>query len=204
MKSMVRANGSEGHRKGLFGRLLRHGRREDGGSLVEMALILALVYLPMLFGIFEISYGVFVYNYVCNSSRQAARYAAVRGWNSCTIASTFVDCDVNPTGSTNSTPASTSGSQTLQNYIVNMRPPGIDPSKVTVTATWLTQTFNEASGFSVASWSACSTTDNVSTPCNIPGYAVQVQVTYNFQLSIPFVGQKTLPITGVSQMMIDE
>lgn len=201
---MLRANGGEVRRTGLLRRLLRHGRREDGGSLVEMALVLAFVYLPMLFGIFEVSYGVFVYNYVCNASRQAARYAAVRGLNSCTIASTFVDCNLNPTGSTNSTPASTSGSQTLQNYIVNARPPGIDPGKLTVTGTWMTQSFNEASGFSVASWSACSTTDNTATPCNLPGYAVQVQVTYNFPLNIPFVGQKTLPITGVAQMMIDE
>ena len=203
MKSMVRTNGSEVRRQGWFGLLLHHGRREDGGSIVEMAMVF-VVYIPILFGIFEISYGLFVYNYVCNSSRQAARYAAVRGWNSCTIASTFVDCDVNPTGSTNSTPASTSGSTTLQNYLVNMRPPGIDPSKVTVTATWMTETFAGASGFSVASWSACTTTDNATTPCNLPGYAVQVQVTYNFPLNIPFWGQKTLPITGVSQMMIDE
>lgn len=180
---------------------LRVARREEGGSLVEMALVCSFVYLPMLFGIFQVSYGLFVYNYVCDVAHQASRYAAVRGSDSCIIQSNFVDCNLGPGGSSNSTPASSSGSTTLQNYVQNMNFMGIDIHKLTVTASWYSESFDNSSGFSVGSWgTACTAT----TGCNVVGNTVQVQVVYQFPLNIPFWQNKTLPITGTSQMMISE
>ena len=175
---------------------MKRGRREDGSSLVEMALVCALVYLPMLFGIFQVAYGLYIYNFVCNAAHQATRYAAIRGSNSCIIQSNFVDCNLNPTGSTN-TP---SGSGTpLQNYVQTLTFMGIDQSKLTVNPTWFSR-FNTSSGgtFSVASWDTPCTIAG----CNAIGNAVQVTVTYNFPLAIP--GGRTLAITGVSKMMISE
>jgi len=183
-------------------RALRRGmtgsRREDGSSMVEMALVCAFVYLPMLFGIFQVAYGLYIYNFVCSAAHQATRYAAIRGSNSCIIQSNFVNCNLNPTGSTN-TP---SGAGTpLQNYVQSLSLMGINQSKLTVTPTWFGR-LNDSSGggFSVASWDTPCTTAG----CNAIGNAVQVAVTYNFPLNIPFWGNKTLPITGVSKMMISE
>ena len=166
--------------------------------MVEMALVCALVFLPMLFGIFQVAYGLYIYNFVCSAAHQATRYAAIRGANSCIIQSNFVNCNLNPTGSTN-TP---SGSGTpLQNYVQSLSLMGIDQSKVTVTPTWFGRLNNSAGGgFSVASWD----TPCAAAGCNAIGNAVQVAVTYNFPLNIPFWGSKTLPITGVSKMMISE
>jgi Flp pilus assembly protein TadG len=184
---------------------LRVARREEGGSLVEMALVCAFVYLPMLFGIFQVSYGLFVYNYVCDVAHQATRYAAVRGSNSCVIQGNFVDCNLSPAGSSNSTPASSSGSTTLQNYVQNMNFMGIDINKLTVTANWYTESFAGSGGFSVGSWSTTPCTSTViNNTCNDIGNAVQVQVVYQFPLNIPFWKNKTLPITARSQMMISE
>ena len=70
---------------------------------------------------------------------------------------------------------------------------------------WYTESFDNSSGFSVGSWNTpCTTTNNATTPCNLPGYAVQVRVTYSFPMNIPFWGSKTIPITSVSKMMINE
>jgi TadE-like protein len=132
-------NGSETKRTGprRFD-FVRHGRRrEEGSSLVEMALVSAFIFLPMLFGIIEVSYGVYVYGYVCEASRLATRYASVRGAESCTIAPSFSDCNLGPGGSTNSSPGS--GSTPLQNYVQNLGYTGIDTSKLTVTSTWYTE-----------------------------------------------------------------
>jgi Flp pilus assembly protein TadG len=163
--------------------------------MVEMALVCAFVYLPMLFGIFEVAQGLYVYNFVCSAAHQATRYAAVRGANSCTIQGNFVDCNLNPTGSTNSP----SGSGTpLQAYVQSLSFMGIDQSKLTVTPTWFSRSNDNSSGFSIASWdSPCAASS-----CNAIGNAVQVVVTYNFPLGIP--GGRTLAITGVSKMMISE
>ena len=203
----------------LIRRVLRGGRRDEGGSLVEMSLVCAFVYLPMLFGIFQVTYALYVYNFVCSTAHQATRYAAVRGSSSCLIQSTFVDCNLNPTGSTN--PVSTAFTP-LQNYVQSMGLMGINPNNLTVTATWYVESFNSGSGFSVGSWtqacgSASGRTEGTSSTCTITvngtsatvnsndtGNAVQVQVTYQFPLNIPFIGGRTLPIKGISQMMISE
>ena len=183
----------------LFGRILRRARSEQGGSLVEMALVCAFVYLPMLFGIFQVSYGIYTYNVVCSTAHQLTRYAAVRGFYSCTIAGSFVNCNMNPTGSSN--PAQSDPNQALLSYVPKYL---LNSNNLTVNATWYSVTYDNSSGFSKAQWTQCTTSDNTATPCNLPGYQVQVQVTYNFPLNIPFWGRKTIPITSVSRMMINE
>jgi hypothetical protein len=182
----------------MISRLKRTSCREDGGSMVEMALVCAFVYLPMLFGIFQVSYGLYVYNYVCNVAHEATRYAAVRGSTSCIIQSNFVDCNLSPGGSTNPLPGS---GTPLQNYVQSFGYAGLDATKLTVTATWYSRTNDESSGFSSALW---STTCTGSTDCNVVGNAVQVAVVYQFPLNIPFWKNKTLPITGISRQMITE
>jgi hypothetical protein len=181
--------------------LVRRGRRgEEGSVLVEMALVSAFVFLPMLFGIIQVSYGLYVYSYVCEVSRLATRYASVRGANSCTIAPAFTDCNLGPGGSTNSSPGS--GSTPLQNYVQNLGYPGIDMSKLTVTSTWYAENITTPSGggYSTVDWNTACTSGT----CNAKGDAVQVVVTYPFPLNIPFWRQSTINISSTSMMMINE
>lgn len=187
----------------LAKKLLWGRRSEEGGSLIEMALVSALVYMPMLFGIFEVSYGLFAYNYVCNASRQATRYASVRGLPSCIISTTFVDCGLGPSGSQN--PTNTSGSTTLQNYVRSLGYGGIDRSRVTVTASWLASSISSGTGgVSTTTWVACpSGGDGAGNlQCNSPGDAVQVVVTYNFPL--PFWNRQSITLKSTSMMVINE
>jgi TadE-like protein len=185
-------------------KLLWGRRSEEGGSLVEMALVSALVYMPMLFGIFEVSYGLFAYNFVCNASRQATRYAVVRGLPSCIISTSFVDCGLGPSGSQNPTNTS-GGSTTLQNYVRSLGSVGIDRSRVTVTANWLSSSISSAAGgTSTTTWVACpSGGDSAGNlQCNSPGDAVQVVVTYNFPL--PFWNRQSIVVKSTSMMVINE
>ena len=187
-------------------RLPGYGSRgEDGATLVEMALICAFVVIPMLFGIIEVSLALYSYNFVTDAAREATRYAVVRGPQTCVIAPTFPDCNLSPAGSTN--PTSGSGSTTLQTYVQNLGYPGINPSNLTVTATWWSaNVVNPGTGaFSTTDWNTqCTTTDLNGNACNSIGNAVRVVVTYAFPLNIPFWKNVTVNLTSTAQMTINE
>jgi hypothetical protein len=183
--------------------LIRRSRDEEGGSLVEMALVSAFIFLPTIFAIIEVSFAVYSYNYVAHMARLATRYAAVRGSFSCAIQSNFSDCNLGPGGGSN--PTTADASTALQNYVQSYRYPGINLGNVTVTATWWTaDVTNPGTGaFSSTKWDiACtSTTAGV---CNPPTSAVKVTVTYPYPLNIPFWKQVTIPMSSTSEMVINE
>lgn len=183
------------------------GRDEQGSSLVEMALVSALVFFPLLFGIIEFSYAMYAYNWVNMAARQATRYAVVRGIESCHIAPTFPNCNMGPDSTNNATSPTA-----LTTYVRGLSYPGIytdaTSNRLTVTTTYLAKTVTSgAGGFSTTSWTtACTSTDpNASlVECNTPGEAVQVIVTYRFPLNIPFWKNLSLNLNATSQMVINE
>ena len=65
----------------------------------------------------------------------------------------------------------------VQTFVKN-ESPGLDSSQLTVNTTW--------------------------TPDNNPGSTVNVVVTYNFALFVPFFGQVTIPVGATSQMVISQ
>jgi len=180
------------------------GRGEEGNTLVEMALVSALVFLPLIFGIFEFSFALYAYNFVNMASRQATRYAVVRGVESCVISATFPDCNMGPdTASGNNTTSPTA----LQTYVRGFAYPGINANNLTVTATYLSaHVTSGTNGFSRTAWDATCTTQNGynNQECNTPGNAVKVSVVYQFPLAIPFWRNATLNLSSVSQMVINQ
>ncbi len=84
------------------------------------------------------------------------------------------------------TPCPATGAN-IQTYLRGLALPGINPNLMTVAAAWPT------------SGSACTPS---ASPCNNPGNLVQVTVTYNFSLSIPFVKARTITMSSTSQMVI--
>ena len=187
-----------------FRKLILRIRREDGNSLVEMAIVSAFVFLPLIFGIIQFSFALYAYNFVNLASRQASRYAAVRGTESCVISPTFPNCNMGPdtAGGNNATDPSA-----LQTYVRALTYPGINPNNLTVTTTYLARHVTSgAGGFSKTAWDVACTTTNPydNQECNTPGNAVQVSVVYQFPLAIPFWKRATLNLTGTSHMVINQ
>jgi hypothetical protein len=185
-------------------KLILHSSCDEGNSLVEMALVSAFVFLPLIFAIIEFSFALYAYNFVNMASRQASRYAVVRGIESCVISSTFPNCNMGPdTASGNNATAPSA----LQTYVRALTYPGLNQNNLTVTTTYLAQHVTAgAGGFSKTAWDvACTTTNPYNAQeCNTPGNAVQVSVVYQFPLAIPFWKNATLNLTGTSQMVINQ
>src|SRR4051812_41540236 len=97
--------------------------REDGSAMVEMGLA-AIVAFMFLFGIIETSYLLYSYNYVSNAARDATRYAAIRGPNSCNDANVtpFPDCGLKPTKFSSTTDPT---NNPLLAYVEGMGYPGL-------------------------------------------------------------------------------
>ena len=147
-------------------------RCDEGSNIVEMAVV-SSVLLAMLFGIVEISLALYTYNYVSDAAREGTRYAIVRG-SSCSV---LTNCNVT--------------AAEVQTYVQNLGYPGMKSANTTVTTTWYSP-----STTTPVTWILCGT------PCEAPGNAVKVNVTYSFQLSIPFVPRSTLSLHSTSQMVI--
>ncbi len=150
---------------------------EEGATLVEMALCSSIL-LCMLFGIIGLSGALYAYSFICDASRDASRWAMVRGARSCTNTPNLDNCSAT--------------SAEIQTYVQSMGYPGITASNLQVTTTWLS-----ASATQPTSWSACT-----SGTCNIPGNEVEVQVTY--AVSIPLAGIPPINLSSASEMVIQQ
>lgn len=156
---------------------IRVHRDESGAALVEFA-ISCILFISLILGIAEFSLAIYSYHFVSYSAQQAARYAIVRGsrWKSaCPSAGSF-NCDASAAN--------------VQDYVRSLASPGIDPNSISVSTTWPGTT---PSGVA----SSC-------TPANKGGCFVNINVTYPFNLSIPFVPAQVLQFSASSQMVIQQ
>lgn len=151
---------------------------DSGASVVEFALS-ASILMMLLIGITQITLALYTFTFVSEAARETSRYAIVRG-SACTG---FPDCNA-------------TASQ-IQNYARRLVYPGISPSSITVTTTWLTATSTGTPA--TTTWSTCS-----SGVCNAPGNQVKVLVKYAYVLSIPFWRSTPLDIKSTSSMVISQ
>ena len=158
------------HREVGMVRRLFHG--ESGVAVVEFA-IAATVLFSLVFGIIQTCFALYTYNYVSDAARAATRYAMVRG-SSC---SGMSDCGIT--------------SAQIQTYVQGAAYPGINSSKLSASATWLS-----ASATEPTTWTACED------QCNAPGNAVQVTVTYAVPVFLPYWKHGTINVSSTSQMVI--
>lgn len=77
----------------------------------------------------------------------------------------------------------------VQNYVRSLNFPVMNASSINVATTWPT------------TGSSCTPSSN---PCNNPGNLVQVTVSYNYPLSIPFLTGRTVTVAATSQMVISQ
>jgi Flp pilus assembly protein TadG len=132
----------------------------------------------MLFGIIGLSGALYVYSFVSDASRDASRWAMVRGSQSCSNTPNLNSCSAT--------------SAEIQAYVQSMGYPGITTSNLQVNTTWLT-----ASATQPTTWSNCT-----SGTCNRPGNEVEIQVTY--AVNIPLVGVPPINLTSASEMVIQQ
>jgi Flp pilus assembly protein TadG len=105
-------------------------RCEEGGSLVEMALVASMT-MAMMIGIIQASLAVYTYHSISEAAREGARYAIVRG----AYCTGLTNC--------NATAAQ------IQTYVQNL---GYDSAaNMVVTTTWYS-----ASASLPTSWTACA------------------------------------------------
>jgi Flp pilus assembly protein TadG len=161
--------------------------REDGASIVEMALSCSVI-LGMFFGIVYICFALYVFHYISDAAREGSRYAMVRGSTSC----------ANSGGNLSNCIATEAQ---IQTYVQDLGYPGIDAAnKMTVTTTWYTASSSGTPP--TTTWSLCAGGSPAATTCKAPGNIVKVVVAYAYPLNIPFSGRRTLNMTSTSQMVV--
>ncbi len=165
-------------RRWLSGRLRRLGSGESGSSLVEFALAVPILF-SLLIGLVDMSLAVYSTHYVSEAAREAARWAMVRGSSSCTNTPNLTDCDAT--------------AAEIQTYVQNLDFPGINSNNLSVSTTWLSP-----SASTPTTWTSCGST------CNAAGDAVQVVVSYQFPLDIPFISSNSFNFSGTAQMVISQ
>lgn len=156
-------------------------RSDAGSTLVETAISISLL-LTLLIGIIEGCLMVYTYHFISNAAREGTRYAIVHGatwaqppWNNAIPCLAYSDSGCTAT-TTN-----------IQDYVASLTFPGIDTSDITVTPTWY------------------DTPGGSSGPTNNAyGDYVQVQVQYNFPVSIPFIPKSSLTMSSTSMMVISQ
>ncbi len=154
---------------------------EQGGTLVEMALA-SLILIPILFGIVQLSIALYCYHYAADASREATRWAVVRGAN-CNLLFGASYCSPTEGSGTGA------GANDIAQYVRTLGYPF--SATVTTNTQWC------SSGGPPAVWTSCS-----STKSNIIGNQVKVTVSYSYPLIIPFLKANTINLGSTSSMTI--
>ncbi len=158
---------------------------ESGTELVEFALS-AMVLFTVLFAIIEFSLSMYAYHFVTSAAQAGARYAIVRG------------ADWTPACSTSAPPSFTmnyscnASASDVSNYVRSLVTTGLDPSKVTVTATWPGTTPD------------CTKNCTACSPVNSQGCLVKVQVSYAFSFVFRPAKISGLAFSGTSEKTIQQ
>jgi Flp pilus assembly protein TadG len=158
---------------------LRRLKREDGGALVEYALVF-IVFMTIVFGIVGFGQALYAYHFVSNAAREATRYAAVRGFT-CANDQNGGSCQASNSASGITGPTTQAD---ITAYVASITPQGINSSDVTATAC----------GVSGASMCSASSSDNFCVvgnanylALNYPGCIVQVTISYPFNFDVPLL-----------------
>lgn len=159
--------------------LRRRFAGETGSALIEFTLSVPILFM-MLIGFCQMCIAVYSSFCVNEMARDTARWASVRGSNSCADAPGMPDC-----GAT---------ADEIKAQAKAIAYPGIIPSKLSVSTAWL-----QANSSDPVTWSSCTQGSAI---CNAPGNAVKVTVTYPFPIDIPFVKSQTTSFSSTSQIVI--
>lgn len=150
----------------------------EGSTLVEFAVSVSIV-IALLFWIFYASMALYADHFTENAARAATRYAMVRGstWGATCSSPSSLECTATGTD--------------VSNYVKALVSPGLDSNALSVTTTWPGTT---------PSGATCETSDGN----NSPYCEVMVQVTYNFNLTVPFLPYRQIGFSSAATAPITE
>lgn len=170
-------------------KLLRLGRDESGGSMLEMALSV-LILLTLLFAVFNWTVAMYVYHFTSYAAQQATRFAMVRGhtWSK----NSTTNCSTSAPPSFSMPFNCTASSADIQNFVQNLAMPGIVPSNVTI---------NTTNSYVWPGTTPDGTTAPCSTNANAQGCMVKVTVSYTFNF-LPLLKLSAFPISATSEKPI--
>jgi Flp pilus assembly protein TadG len=145
----------------------RRLKGEDGNGLVEYALVF-MVFISLLLGIVDFSRALYTYHFLSDAAREATRWAAVNGATctndgSCAASASVAD---------------------IRNFVANITPPGVDPTKLDTDTSW------------PGTGATCPGGGNN------PGCPVQVTLSYPFTFVVPFISTTPLTLSSSSEMTI--
>jgi len=169
-------------------------KNQRGASLVEYAFIL-IFFLTILFGINGFGHALFVYHHLDHVTKEATRYASVRGSTCSTDNTTGGSCKTSNSASGIAGPTTAAD---VTAYIASITPPSIDASQFTVTICGV-------QGSAVCSAStapACLTGNTLFKAINYPGCTASVQVQYTYRFIFPLIGSVPINMSSTSQMVI--
>jgi Flp pilus assembly protein TadG len=129
---------------------------EDAAELPEFALATTM-FFTLIFGIVEFCMAMYADGFVAFAAQQGTRYAMVRGSDWTSACASASSYGCKATASN------------VQNYVLSLPHPGLSLTAANITPTWL-QT--NAAGNACVQYSQ--------------GCQVEVQVSYTFQMSLPF------------------
>jgi Flp pilus assembly protein TadG len=148
---------------------------ERGTTLPETAIVIGVLLL-MVFGVIDFGRALYTYGFVADAARQGARWAMVRGVNSC-IPSPHVDtCNASQSD--------------IQTYVRSLSVGATNPGSITAIASW------------PGSGAGCTPSGGASGP-KAPNCPVIVTVSYPFNFIMPHM-PGSFTMSSRSQMVISQ
>jgi Flp pilus assembly protein TadG len=166
---------------------------ELGASLVEYAFVL-IVFLTLIFAVNGFGHALFVYHHLDHVTREATRYASVRGYN-CDKGETVPSCQASNSASGIAGPTTEAD---VTAYVASITPPSIDSSKFTVTICGV----KLGTVCSASTAPACKGGDPLFKAINYPSCTTSVQVQYTYKFIFPLIGTIPINMSSTSEMTI--
>lgn len=168
--------------------------RQRGTSLVEYAFIVIL-FFSLVFAINGFSHALFVYHHIDHVTKEATRYASVRGSTCATDNTTGGSCKAMNSASGIVGPTTAAD---VKAYIASITPPSIDSSQFTVTICGV-------QGGTVCADStapACLSANGLFKAINYPSCVTSVKVQYTYNFIFPLISTVPINMSSTSEMTI--
>lgn len=175
-------------------------RRKDerGATLFEYAMVF-MAFLGLVFGISGFGHALFVYHQLDHATKEATRYATVRGATCTTDNTSGGSCKAANSATATAGPTTNAD---VTAYINSITPPGINSSNFTITTCGVAGTGALMCAGSTTVSKAANCDPNSGGLVNNPGCIVSVTIAYPFNFIFPVFGSFPINLSSTSQMII--